>query len=103
MKKLIRILFVFLAVSSFAIAKSQAQVSVYVGVRPVRPAGIVVERPMRPSRRHVWIAEGWTPAGGSYTYRAGYWAVPPHPGAIWRPGHWLHGRRGYFWRPGHWA
>jgi hypothetical protein len=103
MKKLSKILFLSLAVSLFVAASSQAQVSVYVGVRPVRPRGVVVVRPPRPTPNHVWVAEEWTPGGGSYAYHAGYWAVPPRPGAVWIAGHWRHGRRGYFWIGGHWA
>jgi hypothetical protein len=103
MKKISKVLFLFIAVFLFAVADSKAQVSVYVGVRPPRPAGVVLVRPSRPSPRHVWVAEEWSPAGGTYAYHAGYWALPPRPGAVWIAGHWRHGRRGYFWVPGHWA
>src|ERR1700761_1485242 len=98
MKKISRILFLAMAVSCFAISQSNAQVGIYVHVRPPRPHGVVVVRPARPSRAHVWVAEEWTPAGGTYAYHAGYWAVPPHPGAEWIAGHWRHdGPRGYVW------
>jgi len=100
MKNLKRILFLFIVVSAFTIAKSQAQV--VVTVRPERPKEYVVARPAAPSPRHVWVAEEWTPQGGRYVYRAGYWAVPPHGHAAWIPGHWREHRGGYVWVPGHW-
>ena len=106
MKKISRILFVLMAVSCFAISESNAQISagIYVHTRPPRPHGVVVVRPPRPSRAHVWIAEEWTPSGGSYAYHAGYWAVPPHPGAVWHPGHWVYRPQfgGWIWIAGYW-
>jgi hypothetical protein len=103
MKKISKILFLFMAVSLFTVAKSNAQVNIglTIGARPVRPRGYEV-RPFRPSPRHVWVAEEWTPNGGNYVYRPGYWALPPHPGAIWIAGHWRH-HRGYIWIAGHWS
>jgi len=106
MKKISRILFLLMAVSLFTVSQSNAQIAagVYVHVRPPRPHGVVVVRPPRPSRAHVWVSEEWTPAGGTYVYHRGYWAVPPRPRAIWVPGHWRHTwHRGYIWIPGHWA
>jgi hypothetical protein len=106
MKKISKILFLLMAVSMFAVSESNAQVSagIYVGVRPERPRGVVVARPPRPSRAHVWVAEEWTPANGSYAYHPGRWVVPPRPGAVWIAGSWHHRHgRGYVWIPGHWA
>jgi len=106
MKKISKVLFLFFAVSLFAVADSQAQVSagIYIGVRPPRPRGVVIVRPMRPSPHHVWVAEEWTPVNGTYVYHAGYWALPPRDGGVWIAGHWRHfHHRGYVWIPGHWA
>ena len=104
MKKISRILMIVFALSAFAVSESSAQIGIYVGVRPPRPHGVVIVRPPRPSPRHVWVAEEWTPAGGNYAYHAGYWAVPPRPNAVWVAGYWRHERhRGYVWIPGHWA
>jgi hypothetical protein len=101
MKNLKKALFLFFAVSVFAVADSKAQI--VVRVRPERPREIVVARPMAPSPRHVWVAEEWTSAGGRYAYHGGYWALPPHPHAVWVAGHWRNRPRGYVWVPGHWA
>jgi hypothetical protein len=101
MKKITRILMLVSAMFLFAVASSKAQ-EVVVRARLGRPAPVVV-RPVRPSPRHVWVSEEWTPGGGSYVYHAGYWAVPPHPGAVWRAGHWRHRPGGYVWIAGHWS
>jgi hypothetical protein len=100
MKKIIRVLMLLTAVTVFAVTNSNAQV--VVRVRPERPGAVVVRRPFRPSPRHVWVAEEWTPAGGTYVYHGGYWAVPPRPGAIWVTGRWRHSHRGYVWVGGYW-
>ena len=100
MKKIIRILMLLSVVSLFAINSSRAQ-EIVVRARLGRP-GPVMARPMRPSPRHVWVAEEWTPGGGTYAYHAGYWALPPRPGAIWVAGHWRHRHRGYVWVGGFW-
>lgn len=101
MKKLSKILMLFVAVSTFTALKSNAQI--VVRVRPVRPREVVVTRPPAPSPRHVWVAEEWNNEGGRYVYHAGYWAVPPRPHAVWVQGHWSNRPRGYVWIPGHWA
>src|ERR1700740_460110 len=100
MKKITRVLMLFFAVMLFAVADSRAQV--IVRVRPDRPREVVVRRPFRPSPRHVWVSEEWTPAGGAYAYHAGYWVVPPRPGVIWVPGHWRHHHGGFIWVAGFW-
>lgn len=100
MKKISRILMVITAVSLFAIADSNAQI--VVRVRPNRPGPAVVVKSRRPSPRHVWVSEEWTPNGRGYAYRAGYWAIPPRPRAVWVSGHWANRPRGYVWVPGRW-
>jgi len=100
MKKIIRVLMLLSVVSVFAVKTSQAQI--VVRVQPARPRGVVLVKPRRPSARYVWVAEEWTPNGGSYAYKAGYWAIPPHPGAIWVAGSWRHTARGYAWVGGRW-
>jgi hypothetical protein len=98
MKRVIRILMLFLALSAFAAAKSYAQ-EVVVHARMVGHEG---PRPMRPSPRHMWVGGEWVVNGGTYVYKPGYWAEPPQPGVPWVRGHWGHRRGGYVWIPGHW-
>ena len=100
MKKIIRVLMLASGISLFAAASSQAQIVVV--ERPHRPVAYVAVRPERPSPRHVWVAEEWTPGGGAYVYHAGYWVVPPRPHAFWVAGRWRHSHRGYIWIAGHW-
>jgi hypothetical protein len=99
MKKIMRILMLFLAMFAFTVSVSHAQ-SIYVGARIGRPHPVV--RPVRPSPRHVWVGEEWVPQGGTYVYKDGYWAEPPHPGGIWIAGHWRHRRQGWIWIAGYW-
>ncbi|MDB5124403.1 MAG: hypothetical protein JWP94_2532 [Mucilaginibacter sp.] len=101
MKKIISILMLALIVFVFAVENSRAQ-QLIVRVPARRPGIVVFRRPHRPSPRHVWVQEEWTPEGTAYVYHQGYWAVPPHPGTVWLAGHWGREGRGYFWIPGHW-
>ena len=101
MKKITKVLMLLSVATFFAVSNSNAQ-EIIVRARLNRPGNVVVERPMRPSPRHVWVAEEWTPGGGTYAYHAGYWALPPHPRAIWIAGHWRNRPGGYVWIPGHW-
>lgn len=72
---------------------------IYVSIRPTPP---VIVRTAAPSPAHVWIGEEWEARGGAYVHTGGHWAVPPHPGWVWIPGHWVESRRGQRWYPGHW-
>jgi len=102
MKIIRKALFVFAVLSAFAIGKSQAQI--YVNIHPEPPRDrVVLVRPPRPSSRHVWINEEWTPAHGTYIYHPAHWTLAPYPGAVWVPGRWYHEPRGDRWIPGHWA
>jgi hypothetical protein len=100
MKTNIKILFLAGALT-FAVSVSKAQ-DIVVRTRMRPPVATLRTRPAAPSPRHVWIEEEWAPRGTSYTWKGGYWALPPHRGAAWVPGHWRHVRRGWVWRPGHW-
>ena len=99
MRKITKLMVLAGALSLFAINESKAQEIV---VRARMHAPVATVRPVRPSPRHVWIGEEWAPSGGTYVYKGGYWAEPPHRGARWIPGHWRHSPGGYVWRPGHW-
>ena len=100
MKKVIKMLVLCLALSAFAASKVHAQ-EVVVRARLVDHPREV--RPHRPSARHFWVGGEWVPSGATYTWRAGYWAVPPRPGVYWVRGHWDRRPRGWVWVPGHWA
>lgn len=94
--------FAFLAILLIAAGSvsNSASAQVYVSVRPEWHA---VVRPVAPSAAHVWIDEDWEWRNGAYVAVGGRWALPPHPGWVWIPGHWAHGDRGHRWYSGHWA
>ena len=98
MKKLLSGLLVF-AFLTVGLHLSTAAQAIYVKIRPAVP---VVVRPVAPSPLHVWIEEEWRPSGTAYVYAGGYWALPPHPGWIWIPGHWKRHAYGEYWVGGHW-
>ncbi|MGZ3765812.1 MAG: YXWGXW repeat-containing protein [Mucilaginibacter sp.] len=99
--KTIRGLFLAGVLSLFSVTISKAQ-EIVVRARMRPPTESLRPRPAAPSAQHVWIAEEWAPRGTSYTWKGGYWALPPHPGQVWIQGHWNHHRRGYVWVAGHW-
>src|SRR3569833_307191 len=99
MKKYGKILMLASAISLFAIASSEAQI--VVRARLGRPHTVVVRRPERPTPRHEWVSEEWTPRGGTYVYKEGYWAEPPRPGAGWVAGRWRHHHLGFIWVGGY--
>jgi len=100
MKKITKILMLFLALSAVAVSRSAAQ-EVVVGARlSNHPAEV---RTARPSHAHIWVGGEWAPSGGTYAWRAGYWALPPRPGGVWVAGHWRRRPHGWAWVPGHWA
>jgi len=99
MKKITKIL-IFSAIIGLGVSKANAQI--IVRVHPVRPVAVVTARPVAPGPHAVWVDEDWTPQGGTYAWHGGYWAVPPHPGAVFIRGHWRETRRGSIWIPSHW-
>jgi len=54
-----------------------------------------------PGPGYVWIGGEWV-WNGSWLWRAGYWAYPPYPRAVWVPAYWHRGPHGWYCRPGHW-
>jgi len=94
-KNLGRVAILSLIVMAFSLG---ASAQIYVNVRPEPP---VIVRTTAPSPQHVWIGEEWETRNGAYVHTGGHWALPPHPGWRWIPGHWAH-RRGWYWIPGHW-
>ncbi|HVW97944.1 MAG TPA: hypothetical protein VHA56_18380 [Mucilaginibacter sp.] len=101
MKKYGKILMLFLAISLFGVATSEAQIVVRARLSRPRTA-VVVKRVPRPSPHHVWVSGEWVPSGRTYVYHEGYWAEPPRPRAVWVSGHWKHRHHGYIWVGGYW-
>ena len=99
-KKLVKLAFLAMLIIAAGAVSNTASAQVYV---TVRPAWHPIVRPVAPSVRHVWIDEEWEVRGGHYVAVGGYWALPPHPGWVWIPGHWAREARGEYWIRGHWA
>lgn len=89
----------FIAAIAMTCTVLDAGAQVVIRVRPARP---VIVRTVAPSPRHVWVEEDWRPVGDHYEWHGGYWVAPPHPGWVWRPGHWRAAPGGEVWVPGHW-
>lgn len=99
MKKTTKLLMLLALLTLGALASANAQI--IVRVRPARPA-VVVERPVAPSPRHVWVEEEWVPHGDHYVWHGGYWALPPRRHAVYVPGHWDRRGEGEIWIKGYW-
>lgn len=99
MKKIAKVFVLAAALTIGITAASQAQI--VVRVHPRRPH-VVYHRTPAPSPRHIWVEEDWTPRGRGYAWHGGYWAAPPHAGAVYVPGHWEHRRGGEVWISGTW-
>ena len=67
-----------------------------------RPSPPVVVRSVSPGPGYVWIEGNYIRSGRGYTYRQGYWAVPPGGRVTYTPGYWAPRRNGYYYRRGHW-
>ena len=99
MKKITKILFIS---AMIGLGASQAEAQIIVRIHPERPVAVIRERPVAPGAHAVWVDEDWIPQGATYAWHGGYWATPPHPGAVFIRGHWRETRRGSIWIPGHW-
>jgi len=98
MKKVIFISALFL----FGIFIPDAKSQIVVKVRPARPA-VVVKKPVKARRGHVWREGHWVYSNkkGKYIWRKGQW-VKKRPGKVWVKGHWKLVPGGQRWVPGHW-
>ena len=98
MKKVIFISALFL----FGIFIPDAKSQIVVKVRPARPA-VVVKKPVKVRRGHVWREGHWVYSNkkGKYIWRKGQW-VKKRPGKVRVKGHWKSVPGGQRWVPGHW-
>lgn len=69
---------------------------------PGPPTTVVVTRPARPSRVHIWIDGRYVVRSGKWAWVKGHWARPARRGAVWVPGHTRRRGRVWVWTPGHW-
>jgi len=71
-------------------------------VRVAPPPPVVEHRPVSPGTRYVWTDGHHRWNGHRYVRVSGRWAVPPHAGGAWVPGHWAERGGGWVWIEGHW-
>jgi hypothetical protein len=98
--KVVKLAFLAILMVGAGAFANTASAQVYVSVHP---AWHTVVRPVAPSHDHVWIGEDWESRNGTYVAVGGHWALPPHRGWVWHPGHWRRERRGEYWIAGHWG
>ncbi len=60
-----------------------ADFSIGINIGAPPPPRIVRVRPVAPGPDYLWIDGYWYPDGGHYRWHAGYWTLPPYPGAHW--------------------
>lgn len=90
-------------------ARAQVSIGIQIGAPP--PPRVLAVVPPTPGPEYVWIEGYWYPVGRHYRWHAGYWTVPPYPGARWVvprhdgeryfAGYW-DGDRGRFEHDHHW-
>ncbi len=98
MKKFILKIVIMFAVALSISALADAQISVR-----IRPVYTERERPLAPSRNHVWVSGEWNWNHGRYEHSDGYWAQPPsRRNHRYNEGHWKNTRHGFVWVPGGW-
>ena len=69
---------------------------------PPPPPMVIVSRPPRPSRFHVWIEGHHVVRSGIWVWVHGHWARPVRRGAVWAHGHTRRSGDVWIWSPGHW-
>ena len=65
---------------------------------PPPPVETVV---IAPGPGYVWMEGEWVWNGGWF-WMGGHWGMPPYPHAVWVPGNWNRGPRGWHGTRGHW-
>ena len=94
MEKLIYIISIITVVG----LSSCGPTAVVVRQRPVAPLYV---RTVAPSHKHVWVKGYWVGSRRyGYTYRNGYYTLPPRGHTKYTPGYWVRGRNGYYWKNG---
>ncbi len=69
---------------------------------PPPPPMVIVTRPSRSSRFHIWIEGHHVVRSGTWVWVHGHWARPVRRGAVWAPGHTRRSGRVWIWSPGYW-
>ena len=81
---------------------ADAQVSGRIGINVGPPPPYAERLPPPPGPGYAWRGGRWHWNGRRYVWLNGYYARRPYGHAVWVPGRWVHGPRGWFFREGHW-
>ncbi len=74
--------------------------AVYIRSGPPRP--MYEARVIAPGPAYVWVPGYYRWDGYGYRWTPGYWALPPRGRALWVPGRWERGHRGWYYVEGRW-
>ena len=77
-----------------------ARAAVVVGFAPPPPRYAVVG--VAPGPGYMWTEGFYNWRGGAYVWTAGRWMRTTRPHAVWVPGAWTQGHRGYEFHRGYW-
>ena len=99
MKQVLMIFGLLLAFNLGTVDTAEAQV--VVKVRPARPK-VIVKKPARARKGHVWVNGHWKANGRNYVWVKGHW-VQKRRGYRYTPGRWVTVRGGHKWKPGVWV
>src|SRR5476649_31555 len=103
MKTTIKI-FIFLCLTSFAISKASAQVSIGISVQIAPPELPVYVQPACPEDGYLWQPGYWAyDDNDGYYWVPGVWVAPPDPGLLWTPCYWGFEGGAYGFHMGYWG
>ena len=103
MQKSIKLIVITLTILILSNFQSRAFGQVVVRVKPA-PKKVVVVKPVRKRKNHIWVNGHWKwhRRSNTYVWVEGHWLKKTR-GYAYVPGRWEQVRGGYKWIPGHWA
>jgi len=87
-------------VLSFAGCATHSRGVVYLQTGPPEPIVEVIT--VSPGAGYVWVTGYHKWDGVAYVWVPGHYQLAPRARAVWVPGRWRQGRRGWYWVNGRW-
>lgn len=81
----------------------RASAEISVSITLAPPELPVYEQPMLVSDGAIWAPGYWAYGDRGYYWVPGTWVQPPDIGLMWTPGYWGWGNGGYAWNQGYWG